>query len=137
MKLFQWLLHCRAQRPQCRLNGTVNNSLCGSIHGALIQTSAFQRHLLWGPENCVCCVVITYRHKEFSSYNKSQRDALFLKFIFDKELYMFRVDLLPIIGSLITVHAAMGICHASYVDCLLARSGWSCVCSDETADDGQ
>jgi len=32
------------------------------------------------------------------SYNKSQRDALFLKFIFyDKELHMFLADLLSII----------------------------------------
>jgi len=59
------------------------------------------------------------------SYNKSQRDALFLKFIFDKELYMFRTDLLSIIMSLNTVYAGIGICHASYVDCLLARSGWN------------
>jgi hypothetical protein len=56
------------------------------------------------------------------SYNKSQRDALLLIFIFDKELYMFRIDLLFIIRSLKTVYAAIGICHASYVDCLLARS---------------
>jgi len=54
------------------------------------------------------------------SYNKSQRDALFLKFIFDKELYMFQTDLLPIIRSLNTVYTAIGICQASYVDCLLA-----------------
>jgi len=63
------------------------------------------------------CIVI-------NSYNKSQRDAPFLKFIFDKELYMFRTDLLTIIRSLNTVYKAIGICHASYVDCLLARSGW-------------
>jgi hypothetical protein len=25
MKFFQWLLRCSAQRPQCGLNGTVNN----------------------------------------------------------------------------------------------------------------
>jgi hypothetical protein len=37
------------------------------------------------------------------SYNKSQRDALFLKFIFDKEPCMFRTDLLSIIRSLNTV----------------------------------
>ena len=43
------------------------------------------------------------------SYNKSQRDALFLKFIFDKELYMFRTDLLSIIRSLNTVYTAAGI----------------------------
>jgi len=56
-----------------------------------------------------------------------------------KELYMFRTDLLSIIRSLNTVYAAIGICHASYVDCLLARSGWNycCVYSVETPDDGQ
>ena len=56
------------------------------------------------------------------SYNKSQRDALFLKFSFGIELYMFRKDLLHIIRSLNTVYTAIGICHASYVDCLLADS---------------
>ena len=50
------------------------------------------------------------------SYNKSQRDALLLKFIFDEELHMFRTDLLSIIRSLSTIYAAIGICHASYVD---------------------
>ena len=34
-----------------------------------------------------------------------------------KELYMFRTDLLYIIRCLNTVHTAIGICHASYVDC--------------------
>jgi len=43
--------------------------------------------------------------------------------LFGKELYMFRTDLLSIIRSLNTVYTAIGICHASYVDCLLARSG--------------
>ena len=37
-----------------------------------------------------------------------------------KELYMFRTDLLSIIRSLNTVFTAIGICHTSYVDCLLA-----------------
>ena len=32
---------------------------------------------------------------------------------------MFRTDLLSIIRSLNTVYTAIGICHASYVDCLL------------------
>jgi len=61
------------------------------------------------------------------SYSTSQRDTLFLIFIFDKELHMFR--------GRFTVHhqesqncihsyTAIGICHASYVECLLARSGW-------------
>jgi len=40
----------------------------------------------------------------------------------DKELYMFPTDLLSNIRSLNTVYTAIGICHASYVDCLLARS---------------
>jgi len=59
------------------------------------------------------------------SYNKIQLDALFLKFIFDKELYMFRTDLLSIIRNLNTVYATISICRASYVDCLLARLGWN------------
>ena len=42
---------------------------------------------------------------------------------FGKELYMFWTDLLSIIRSFNTVYIARGICHASYVDCLLARSG--------------
>jgi hypothetical protein len=35
------------------------------------------------------------------SYNKNQRDALYLKFIFGIELYMFRTGLLFIIRSLV------------------------------------
>jgi len=35
---------------------------------------------------------------------------------------MFQTDLLSIIRSLNTVYTAIGICHASYVDCLLADS---------------
>jgi len=34
---------------------------------------------------------------------------------------MFRTDLLSVIRSLNTVFTAIGICHTSYVDCLLAR----------------
>jgi len=37
---------------------------------------------------------------------------------------MFRTDLPSIISSINTVYTAIGICHARYVDCLLARSGW-------------
>jgi len=40
---------------------------------------------------------------------------------FVKELYMFRTDLLSITRSLNSVNTATGICHASHVDCLLAR----------------
>jgi len=39
------------------------------------------------------------------------------------ELYTFRIDLLSIVRNLNTAYTAIGICHASYVDCLLARSG--------------
>ena len=38
---------------------------------------------------------------------------------------MFRVDVLSIIRSLNTVYTTIAFCHASYVDCLLARSGWN------------
>jgi hypothetical protein len=64
---------------------------------------------------------------------------------------MFRTDLLSIIRSLNIIFTAIGICHTNYVDCLLARSGWtiptsladimtntsSCEYSIKTPDDGQ
>jgi hypothetical protein len=57
---------------------------------------------------------------------------------------MFWTDLLSIIRSLNTVYTEVGICHASYVDCLPARSGWYCSSiltlladSIKTPDDGQ
>jgi len=53
---------------------------------------------------------------------------------------MLRTDLLSIIRSLNVVYTAVGICHASYVDCLLADSQhntYCCVYSVETPDDGQ
>jgi len=42
---------------------------------------------------CVCVCVFINLSVYLYSYNKGQRDALFLKFMFDKELYMFRTDL--------------------------------------------
>jgi hypothetical protein len=42
---------------------------------------------------------------------------------------MFQTDLLAIIKSLNTVFTAIGICHTSYVECLLTRSGWKRYCS--------
>jgi len=48
----------------------------------------------------------------------------FSNLFFDKELCVFWRDLLSIIRSLNIVYTAIAICHASYVDCLLARSGW-------------
>jgi len=59
------------------------------------------------------------------SYNKSQGDELFHNYFFGEELYSFRADLLSIIRSLNTVYTEIGIFHASYVDCLLTRSGWN------------
>ena len=44
--------------------------------------------------------------------------------LFGKELNIFRTDLLSIIRRLNTVFIAIGICHASYVGCLLARLAW-------------
>ena len=41
--------------------------------------------------------------------------------LFGKELLMFRTDLLSIIRSLNTVFTAVGICHTSEIDCLLAK----------------
>jgi hypothetical protein len=40
--------------------------------------------------------------------------------LFGKELYMFWTDVLSIIRSLNTVFTAIGICHAGYVERLLA-----------------
>jgi len=45
--------------------------------------------------------------------------------LFGKELYMLRTDLPSIIRSLNTVYTAIGICHTSYVACVLVRSGWN------------
>jgi len=42
--------------------------------------------------------------------------------LFAEELYMFRTDLLSIIRSLNTVFTATGICHTTYVACLLVTS---------------
>ena len=57
------------------------------------------------------------------SYNKSQRVVINSQIYFGKELSIFRTDLLSIIRSLNNVYTTMGICHTSYVDCLLGRSG--------------
>ena len=54
-----------------------------------------------------------------ASYNKSQQDCTVSQLYFGKELYMFRIYLLSIIRSSNTVYTALGIFHASCVDCLL------------------
>ena len=55
------------------------------------------------------------------SYNEPMRCTI-SQIYFDKEIYMSWTDLLSIIRSLNTVYTAIGIVHASYVDCLLADS---------------
>jgi uncharacterized protein (DUF4213/DUF364 family) len=57
---------------------------------------------------------------------------------------MLRTNLLSIIRSLNTVYRAIGICHASYVDSLLADIQHNyydiyhcCVYSNDSPDDGQ
>jgi hypothetical protein len=65
----------------------------------------------------------TIRHRENNHpYDRRQKDALILKFILVKELYIFRRDLLSIIRSLNIVFTSIGIYHTSCVDCLLADS---------------
>jgi len=57
-----------------------------------------------------------YNNFASCSYNKSQRDAQFLK-LFDKILHMFRTGSLSIIRvSQHCIHV-IGICHASSVGC--------------------
>jgi hypothetical protein len=71
------------------------------------------------------CMNLTFRGPciVIYSYNKSQRDALFLKFILIKNFTCFGQLYCPsIIRSLDTIFTAIGICRSSYVDCLLARS---------------
>jgi len=60
------------------------------------------------------------------SYNKANKMHCFSN-LFDKEIYMFWTGLLFIVRSLNTVFTEIGICHTSYVDCLLAWSGWSSI----------
>ena len=65
-------------------------------------------------------------------------------FDIDTVLYKFRTCPLSIIRSFNTVYTATGICHGSYVDCLLADRQQNKhnkyllrVYSVETPDDGQ
>jgi hypothetical protein len=109
-----------------RYNNTLSVSCQGTGH-SMKKTSYIERRDTVGHVCDFCWIAREASMSGDYSYNKSQRDALFLKFIFDKELCMFRTDLLSIIRSLNTVYAAIGICYASYVDCLLARSGWNCM----------
>jgi hypothetical protein len=60
-------------------------------------------------------------HRDIFLQQKSKRCTI-SQIYFGTELYMFRTDLLSIIRSLNTVFTAIGICHASYVDCLLATT---------------
>jgi len=57
------------------------------------------------------------------SYNKSQRDALFLKFILIKNS---QTDLLSIIRSLNTVFTAIGMCHVEILKVGKITSVYAC-----------
>ena len=72
--------------------------------------------LFWHSEDCAAWYILIIKANKMHYFS-----------YFDKELYMFRTDLLSIISSLSTVYTAIGICHASYVDCLVARSEWNSV----------
>ena len=108
----------------------VKNSTCfGQIYcpSSGVSTLYTQQQVFVICFACLTLTNLTYRGpcNVIYSYSKSQRDALFLKFIFDKELYMFRTDLLSIIRSLNTVYATVVFCHSSYDYCLLTRSRWN------------
>jgi len=81
------------------------------VHDSTFRKTIFfkiHRHYLL---DCPTIGTLT-RNISLLSHNVSQRDALFLKFIFYKELYMFRTNLLSIVRSINTVYTAIGICHA-------------------------
>jgi hypothetical protein len=97
---------------------------------------------IWIPPRRICTITvfttIISEHKSTFKESDIQRTVhpdIFLMIkankthcfstLFGKELYMFRTDLLYIIRSLNTVLKAVGICHNSYVDCLLTRLGWN------------
>jgi len=59
---------------------------------------------------------------QLTSYNKSQKYALFLNFILVKNSTCFEQIYCPSSGVINTVFTVTGFCHTSYVDCLLGRS---------------
>jgi ABC-type Mn2+/Zn2+ transport system permease subunit len=67
---------------------------------------------IWHLEDRASWCILTIKANEMHNFST----------LFGKELYIFRTDLLSIIGSLITVFTIIGICHTSYVDCMLADS---------------
>ena len=79
-----------------------------------------KRSVLFQLNNTTGCPV--QKLYNLHSYNKSQPDALFLKFILAKNCTYFGQSDCPSSGGLDTVNTAIGICHTGYVDCLLARS---------------
>ena len=78
-----------------------HTAVCSSASGELTLKLRLSNLTFRGP-----CIVLY-------SYNESQRDALFLKFILVKNSTCFG---LSIIRSLNTVFAAIGTCHTIYVD---------------------
>jgi len=76
----------------------------------------------------VMCHAYSYSSYRYEFVSSLQRDVYFcnkmhyFSAVLGKELYMFQTDWLSVIRSLNTVFTVTVICHASYVDCLLARS---------------
>ena len=135
-----WVCVCSLNYPACNSHVPYYIVICGlsgstTLFHIISQTPWFLRE--GGPSN-VCfnfstIFVWNISHLRKSqqdmiinsySYNKSQWDALFLKFILVKNSTCFGQIYCPSSGvsTLYTQHTATGICHASYV---------------ETPDDGQ
>jgi len=64
-----------------------------------------RRNTVDGHVHDFCWLVRQANMSDDYSYNKSQRDALFLKFLFDKELYLFPTELVYIIWILNTIRS--------------------------------
>ena len=84
---------------------------CLTMETSALNAVLTQRHIIFFLTFRGTCIVIY-------SYNKSQRDALFLKFILIKNSTCFGQIYCPSSG--VSAYTTVGICHASYVDCLLA-----------------
>ena len=98
----------------------IKNSKCfGQIHcpSSGVSTLHYFSNLFWWRTLHVS--------DRFTVHHQESQHCTISEIYFGTELYMFRTDPLSIIRSLNTVYTAIDICHASYVDCLLARSGWN------------
>ena len=103
------------------LNFSINAPLCqqGLVRMVIIIIIIISRNML---EN------LTFGGPYVAIYscNKIEQDALFLNILANNST-CFEQTYCPSSGVLIlySVFTAVGICHTSYVDCLLARSEWN------------